>query len=257
MFKKAILIAAVFAAGCAGLVSAQTAKPVSIKKLAHMRIVYLKDRIQNQRERIAQGLTAGTLTGDQAVISREILDSVESRMKDEHRANGSKKSISKETYEAYNAKLDANSALLKERKQYFYYYGPYADYGPYYEYYYDAYPAAGAPAPSLITMAEIHPMIYELKDRIKNQRERIQQGLTSITLTSEQAKDCGVILNTVQDDMKEDYKANGSLNLTRDQYLTFNKALDTNSKIIQENKHYFYYYDNANYNPNEDQIYTN
>src|SRR5665213_1401880 len=251
MFKQALLIAAVFAAVSTGLAAAQetspaTGKLISPKKLASMRIIYLKDRIQNQRDRISRYLTNHTLTGAQADSSRMLLDSVVNKMKAEHQANGPMKTISKEIYQTYNATLDTNSAMLNEQKKYFYYYGSYAEEGPYYQYYYDAYPAAVAPTPSVIHMAEAHPMIYELKDRVKNQRERIQQGRAGNLLTGDQAKDCGVILNAVQNEMKDDYKTNGSQTLTEDQYLTLNNALDVNSKTIQENKHLFYYYDNVN-----------
>jgi hypothetical protein len=168
-------------------------------------------------------------------------------MKDEHTADGSKKTMSKETYDAYNTSLDANSAAIKEDKQYFYYYGPYVDYGPEYDYYYDSYPVAGAPTPSVSGMEETHPRIYELKERIKNQRERIQTGLTNNTLTSDQAKNCGMALKSAEDQMTADFKTNGSDKLTKDQFTALNASLDSNSTFIQENKQYFYYYDDPSY----------
>jgi hypothetical protein len=252
MTRKILLVVTTFIALGMGCLSAQNATPVaqkaprvSVKKTAHQRIVKLKDRIKNQRERIAQGLKDNTLTADQAQAGRDVLNSVESQMKEEHKANGTKKTISKDTYEAYNTSLDANSAFINEGKQYFYYYGPYVDNGPYYDYYYDEYPVAGAPTPSVSTMEETHPMIFELKDRIKNQRERISQGLNNNTLTGDQAKACGEVLDSVEKQMKADYPANGakkSMILTREQYTAFNTSLDSNSKFIQEEKQYFYYY---------------
>jgi hypothetical protein len=251
MLKKALLIGAVFAAGSMGLVSAQDATPVvkhmSEKKPAHPRIVQLKDRIKNQIARIKQGLNAETLSVADANACRAVLNTVQSKMKDECKANGSKKIMSKDTYDAYNTSLDANSAAIHEDKQYFYYYGPYVDYGPNYDYYYDSYPVVGAPTPSVSTMEETHPRIYELKERIKNQRERIQQGLTNNTLNSDQAKDCGTALKSVEDQMTADFKTNGSDKLTKDQFTAFNTSLDSNSTLIQESKQYFYYYDDPNY----------
>src|SRR5665213_445627 len=251
MFKKALLISAVFVAGSMGFVSAQNATPVvkhvSAKKTAHLRIVQLKDRIKNQIARIKEGLDAGTLTAADADACRAVLNSVQSKMKDERKADGSNKTMSKEAYAAYNTSLDANSAAIKEDKQYFYYYGPYVDYGPNYDYYYDSYPVAGAPTPSVSAMEETQPRIYELKERIKNQRERIQQGLTNNTLTNDQAKNCGTALKSVENQMTADFKTNGSDKLTLDQFTAFNTSLDSNSAFIQENKQYFYYYDDPNY----------
>jgi len=251
MLKKALLIGAVLAAGSMGFASAQDATPVvkhmSEKKPAHLRIVQLKDRIKNQMARIKQGLNDGTLAAADADACRAVLNSVQSKMKDEHTADGSKKTMSKETYDAYNTSLDANSAAIKEDKQYFYYYGPYVDYGPEYDYYYDSYPVAGAPTPSVTGMEETHPRIYELKERIKNQRERIQTGLTNNTLTSDQAKNCGMALKSAEDQMTADFKTNGSDKLTKDQFTALNASLDSNSTFIQENKQYFYYYDDPSY----------
>ncbi len=250
MFKKALLIAAIFVTGSTGFVRAQAAKPVPVKRLAHMRIVYLKDRIENQRERVTRYLAAGTLTGAQADSSRMLLDSVENKMKDEHQANGTRKTIAKETYEAYNATLDSNSAMLNEQKQYFYYYGPYADSGPYYDYYYDEYAAAGSPA------SPVNPRIYELRDRLKSQRARIQTDLDANTLTSDQSKTGDGVLNSVESQMKDDFATNGTHRLTMDQYAGLNAMLDANSAIIQESRRYFYYYDNPRFDPDYDQVYT-
>ncbi len=251
MLKKALLIGAVFAVGSLGFASAQDATPVvkhvSEKKLAHPRIVQLKDRIRNQIARIKQGLNDGTLSVSDADACRAVLNTVQGKMKDECKANGSKKIMSKDTYDAYNTSLDANSAAIHEDKQYFYYYGPYVDYGPNYDYYYDSYPVVGAPTPSVSAMEETHPRIYELKERIKNQRERIQQGLTNNTLNSDQAKNCGTALKSVEDQMTADFKTNGSDKLTKDQFTAFNTSLDSNSTFIQENKQYFYYYDDPSY----------
>ena len=163
-------------------------------------------------------------------------------MKAEHKANGSKKIMKKEQYEAYNSTLDKNSALINEEKQYFYYYGPYADYGPNYNYYYDAYSVSGVPTPSVSAAEEAHPMIFELKKRITSQRERIDEGLTNNTLTKDEAKGDREVLKSVEKQMKADYKANGSKTMTRAQYDSYNISLDANSIVLREQKHSFYYY---------------
>jgi hypothetical protein len=248
MMKFVLRVVALFAVGGMGFVSAQDAQPVagshpmSVNKVAHLRIVKLKDRILSQREQIRKDLKANSLTTDQAQACREVLNKVEDQMKTEHKANGSKKTMSKDQYAAYNSSLDANSAAINEEKQYYYYYGPYADYGPYYNYYYDAYPAAGAPTPSVTAMGEEHPRIFELKQRIQSQRERIDQGLTANSLTGDEAKGCRDVLASVENQMKTDYKANGSKTMTREQYAGYNATLDTNSAVIHEEKQYFYYY---------------
>ncbi len=243
--KKLVLLAVVlFVASSMDLVFAQTTgtNSKSVKKEAHRRIVKLKDRIGNQRERIDQGLEANTLTADQAQASRDVLDKVVKQMKDERAANGSKKVMKKEQYDAYNTLLDANSNGINEEKQYFYYYGPYVDYGADYSYYYDPYTVEGAPTPSMTALEETHPRIFELKERIQGQRERIDKELTANTLTEDQAKGCRDVLASVENQIKMDYKANGSMKMTKEQYLAYNATLDVNSSIIHEGKQYYYYY---------------
>src|SRR5665213_106543 len=263
MMKKALLIAAVFTAGSTGFVRAQDPVPTVnthgrtyTKEMGYVRIVTLKDRIKNQRLRIAQGLTAGTLTGDQAAVGGGILDSMVKQMKEEREANGPRKIMTRDNYDAYNTALDANSSIIHEQKQFFYYYGPYADQGPDYAYYYDAYPAPGAPTPAVSGPAKAHPRMFELKDRLEGQRARIQQDLDANTLTGDQAKNCDGVLDSVGNQIKSDFTANGSHQLTRDQYTGLNAMLDANSTLIQESKQYYYYYNNSKYDPNYDQTYT-
>jgi hypothetical protein len=260
MMKKALLMAAFVAAGSTGFISAQTAAPTvntngrtHTKEMGFVRIVTLKDRIKNQRLRIAQGLTNSTLTGDQAAACSTILDNMENQMKAERAANGAHKIMTRDNYDAYNATLDTNSSIIHEQKQYFYYYGPYADQGPNYDYYYDAYAVAGAPTPSV---SESTPRMFELRDRLAGQRARITRDLAANTLTSDQAKTCDGVLDSVSDQMKTDFTANGSHHLTMDQYVGLNAMLDANSALIQENRQYYYYYKNPKYDPNYDQTYT-
>jgi len=44
-----------------------------------------------------------------------------------------------------------------------------------------------------------------------------------------------------------DLKANGTQHLTKNEYEAINAMLDTNSKAIQENKTYYYYYNDPYY----------
>jgi hypothetical protein len=238
------LVIALLAVGGMGFVSALEAQPVAgsnsdpVKKEARQRIVEMKDRIRNQRVRIHQDLEARRLTAGQARDCREVLDHVENRMKAGHEAKGPLEAMGKEQYDADNLSLDSNSAVIREEKQYFYYYGPYAGDGPNY----DDDPVEGAAGPSVGTMEERHPRIVELKDRIRSQRERIDQGLTADRLTGTEAKECREILNSVAGQMKRDYRANGSMNLTSEQYDGYNTVLDVNSTVIHEERQYFYYY---------------
>jgi hypothetical protein len=254
MIKRVLMVAAVFAAGSMGLVWADSAPAVgndaghmSTKEMGHVRIVTLKDRIKNQRQRIAKDLASKGLTADQATACDALLDNMVSQMKAERKADGPKKIMTKDNYDAYNTTLDDNSALIHEGKQYFYYYGPYADYGPDYSYYYDAYSDTAVPTPSVSAKEMANPRIFELKDRIKNQRARIAQGLSNNTLTADDAKNCGATLDSVAEQMKADYKADGSMEMTKDQYTAFNTSLDSNSITLHEAKQYFYYYNEPNY----------
>ena len=253
MKKWLWLVSAVLAAGVAGLSQAQDDKPVSgvftktatVTNEARLRIVRLKDRIKNQRDRIDRSLKSGTMTSDKVQLGRDVLNSVENEMKAEREANGATKTMSKEKYEAYNTSLDANSAALNEERQYFYYYGPYADYGPNYKYFYDAFPGTGAPITDVSELERAHPRIFELNARVKSQRDRIAQGVNENTLTADQAASCRVVLDSVEKQMKADYSANGlkkSMILTTAQYTGFNTSLDSNSQYIREQKQYFYYY---------------
>lgn len=254
MFKKALLVAAVFAVVSTGAVRAQDPVPTVntngrtyTKEMGFVRIVTLKDRIKNQRLRIALDLNANILTADQAAGCDAILDSMAAQMKAEREANGPKLIMTRDNYDAYNTTLDGNSALIHEEKQYFYYYGPYVDQGPDYSYSDAPYPNSGAPTPSVSAEERATPRIFELKDRIKSQRARIAQGLTDNTLTADQAAACGIILDAVANQMKADYQANGAAEMTKDQYTAFNTSLDANSTVIHEAKRYFYYYNGPHY----------
>jgi hypothetical protein len=245
MFKKALLIAVIFATGNTEFVRAQdaaqsAAKPINAKKLAPMRIVYLKDRIKIQRLRIDQDLAAGILTASQAETCRALLDNVENQMKVEHEANGRKKNMSKESYESYNVSLDRNSGFIKEQKDYFYSYGPLDDSGNYYD---DQYPVAEAPTPNIFRPpVKTSPRIFKLKDRLKAQRTRIQQYLATNSLSNDQARHCDAVLDAARDQMNVDFTVNGSHQLTKDQSAGINAMLDANSNIIQESRIYYYYY---------------
>jgi hypothetical protein len=127
MFKKALLFS-VFLTGCIGLAYAQDALvPVQGNQPAHPRIFALKDRIKSQRARIAQGLTDSTISRQHAQDCTNVLDGVETDLKAQSSANGPYYHMRREVYDAYNSRLDVNSAFISEKKQSYYYYGTYYD----------------------------------------------------------------------------------------------------------------------------------
>ncbi len=121
MTSKFMLIVSIFMAGMTSLVSAQTV-PVAAHKVARARIFELKDRIKSQRERITLGLQDHSLTEEQAQSCRDVLNMVEKQINEEAKANGTRKTMRHEKYEAYNASLDVNSAFIHEQKDTYYYY---------------------------------------------------------------------------------------------------------------------------------------
>jgi hypothetical protein len=246
--KLALLFATLWAVGAAGFVCAQEPSVTAVEE-NHPMIFELGDRIQNQRIRIALGLDNNTLTADEAASCTKVLDSVEGQLKADYKTNGSQKAmkLKRDQYFALNALLDSNSVVIHEEKQNFYSYDPYFNgYGGYYDYYYGDYPAADQSAFRVSSTEENHPMIFELRDRIANQRDRIDEGLYNNTLTGGQVSACRKVLTSVEKKMKADYKSNGSndkkMRLTKEQYLAFNTTLDSNSTVIHEEKQSFYYY---------------
>ena len=231
-------------AGTSSLFAADsTAAPGIVAKIkSHYRIYKLEDRITNQRARIKQGIANKMLTEAQAAADRLVLKSVTAAIKADAKAKGAKAIMSKAQYNAYNSSLDANSTAIAEEKQYYYYYGPYADWGRDYLYYDDPYAAPSAPAPAVSEMEKAHPRIFELKDRIKDQRARIEQGLKDASLTQDQAKDGRKLLASLEKQINTDYKANGSKSMSKDKYDSYNATLDKNSKLLREQRGFYYYY---------------
>jgi hypothetical protein len=250
MKKFALLLPLLWAVGGAGFVRAQNSMPfekvtpdISAMEQNHPMIFELRDRIRNQRERIDEGVMEHTLAIEQAMESRAVLESVEKQMKSDYKTNGTEKTmkLKRDQYSALNGILDSNSKTIHEMKTYFYYYDPY------FEHYYAEDPVFDAPQHLIVSaLEEDHPMIFELRDRIRNQRDRIDEGLTANTLSMTQASAGLEVLRSVENKMKTDYKANGSNNtkmrLTQEQYVAFNTTLDANSIVLHEGKEFFYYY---------------
>ena len=228
-----------------GFLFAQDAAPAAGAKSTLPRIIRLEDRINHQRERITQGLAAHTITADQAQSCGTLLDSVMQELKVAGNA-GLKRNLTKKVYDACNTELDTNSVIIKEQKQFCYFYGPYVDSAPTYEYDENQYPDPSA-KPGVSHTEKTRPKIVELKDRLEAQRARIKMDLASNILTQDGAKNCEHVLDSALYQMKMDFTTNHSHHLTKDQYMSLNAMLDANSAAIQEGKKYFYYYDDPDY----------
>jgi hypothetical protein len=254
MLKFISLVIALSAMGGTGFVSAQEARPAArpsakaARKEARPRIVQLEDRVRNQRHQVRRDLIVDKLTAVQAQACDAFLDSLESQMKEENKANGWKNAMPNDRYEYYEASLDANNAVVDKKKQYGYRYGPYADRATDFTYYGNPHHVQGVPIPSVTAMEAAEPRVFELKDRIHQQRERIDQGLNAKSLTGDEAKGCRDVLASVEGRMKSVFRANHSKTMTREQFAVFAATLDTNSKVIDEEKHYYgHYHDQYTY----------
>jgi polyhydroxyalkanoate synthesis regulator phasin len=82
----------------------------------------------------------------------------------------------------------------------------------------------------------VHPRIHEVHKRMKMQLARIDAGVKSGKLTTEQAQALRSQLKAVQAQMDADYQANGNKVLTEDQKAQLNQMLDQNSKVIFQEK---------------------
>src|SRR5580658_4235412 len=122
MVKFISLVIALLVTGGMGFVSAQGAQTVtgsktkSVKKEARSRIVRLEDRIQDQRRQVRRDLIVDKLTAVQAQACNAFLDNLESRIKAENKADGWKNTMPDGQYESYQAALDANNAVVNQKK---------------------------------------------------------------------------------------------------------------------------------------------
>jgi hypothetical protein len=88
-----------------------------------------------------------------------------------------------------------------------------------------------------------HPKIFELKERIQSQRDRITQALKDNTISEKHAQDCRNVLDGVENDIKAESAANGPHRFMRmDRFVAYNGRLDVNSAFLQEQKQTYYYY---------------
>jgi hypothetical protein len=127
MMQKALQLASVFLLGSVESAPAQDAGPVQGERPPHPRTFELKERIRGQRAQIVQALKDNTIPQQHAQNCGNVLDGVESDLKAESAANGPHVFMRMEAFDAYNTRLDMNSAFIREKKQTYYYYDTYYD----------------------------------------------------------------------------------------------------------------------------------
>ena len=81
-----------------------------------------------------------------------------------------------------------------------------------------------------------HPRRGQVNQRVKNQRNRINQGVKNGTLTQQQAHQLRANDNAIKQQEHADVKANGGY-LTGAEQKQFNQEENANSKIIYDEKH--------------------
>jgi hypothetical protein len=98
----------------------------------------------------------------------------------------------------------------------------------------DSTPVAGNPTPQAGMKGE-HPRFTEIHDRIMKQRARIEEGVKSGKLTSDQAQTLRDQVKAVGAQMRSDFQQNkqsGQKGLTDEQVQQLNQMLDESSKAI-------------------------
>jgi hypothetical protein len=101
--------------------------------------------------------------------------------------------------------------------------------------------ASAQDVPALATLAS-HLRVAALQERIKNQRERIDQGVVNKRITADQAKDCYDLLDSVEKQTQAEVFADGSKNMCQEEYEAYNTYLDANSDLVGEQKQSEYRY---------------
>lgn len=84
--------------------------------------------------------------------------------------------------------------------------------------------------------AKKHPRRNEVNQRVKNQRERINQGEKHGSLTQQQAQQLKANDRAIKQQEHADVKANGGY-LTKAQQKQFNQEENANSALIYDEKH--------------------
>ncbi len=98
-------------------------------------------------------------------------------------------------------------------------------------------PTVSAPPAAQLSSGEAaHRRMVELRNRIQDQRRRIDRGIKSHQLNPAEAKESFDILGSVEKQMKADMRGRSSKGLTREEYDTYNNTLDANSRISHEER---------------------
>jgi Skp family chaperone for outer membrane proteins len=97
-------------------------------------------------------------------------------------------------------------------------------------------PAAHNGNPTGKNFAQKHPRRAQVNNRVKNQRNRINQGVKSGELTKGQAKQLRANDNAIKAQEHADVKANGG-HLTGAEQKQLNQEENANSALIHDEKH--------------------
>ncbi len=84
--------------------------------------------------------------------------------------------------------------------------------------------------------AKKHPRRNEVNKRVRNQRERVNQGVKNGSLTPEQAQQLRANDRTIKQQEHAEVKANGGY-LTKAQQRQLNQEENANSRLIYDEKH--------------------
>jgi len=158
------------------------------------------DRIRDQRERIDQGIRSGALTRSEADILLDNLDRIRdrfSRMKADGR-------LTVEEQQRLDQMLERNSQMIYNKKH------------------------------NVITRFDQWETAGDFQERIRDQRERIEQGIRSGALTRSEADILLDNLDRIRDRFSR-MKAVGRLTVEEQQRLE--QMLERNSQMIYNKKH--------------------
>jgi len=162
----------------------------------------LGDRVKQQRDRIQQGIRSGELTRAEAEVLLDNLERIERhyyRMKADGR-------LTKEEQERLDWMLDRNSRMIYDKKH---------------------------NAVSRLDVEEEREARAEINQRIRNQRDRIQQGIRSGELTDDEAE---VLLDNLERIERRYSRMKADGRLTKEEQERLDWMLDYNSRMIREKR---------------------
>jgi len=175
----------------------------------HPRVNEVDQRLQDQKQRIQEGLRNGTLSRDQARQMWHHDQEIANQERKDMAANGGH--LTKGEQNNLNKALNKNSQEISSDKH------------------------DGAQAgPGVVDPG--HPRVNEVDQRLQDQKERIEQGVKNGTMTKQEARQAWHNDQRVANQERKDMAANGG-HLTKGEQNNLNKALNKNSNKIYKDKH--------------------